>query len=354
MVGQVHPAQPSSRLSSQPSESVRGHRTRCARSIWSVLGLVLVASGCSYISPEKDSPQIKPGVCVTSETQDQGDLVPELSTIVDCDKPHIYEIYDIIQLPESALAGSTRQELIDNRDDLALPSELTDDSEERQAFEAFAERECVTSLQRVTGYDELTLGKASAEDARIVPALRGVNAPWFTVMPEKEWLEGRREVVCSARFEEPEHTESGRTPAKAQTSSDARMLVTRISDNKLPVEFRQCRAYDEARREVSAAPCAEPHVDEALFYFEADGVFDTKFITSIVKQPTPKKFDRLDKVCTDALPQILGREFDPKAMRGFGSVARRWTQENKTVRCSVGRVDFRKTDLPPGSLVASG
>jgi hypothetical protein len=52
--------------------------------------------------------------------------------------------------------------------------------------------------------------------------------------------------------------------------------------------------------------------------------------------------------------QLLGPDHDAKAVRGFGSVARRWTTKNKTVRCSVGPVDFRTTDLPPGSLIGTG
>ncbi len=280
--------------------------------------------------------------------------MPDLSSVVDCGKPHAYEIYTIIDLPRETLSGSSaRQDRIDNRDELALPSELPDDSPQREAFEKFAERSCATSLQRITGFYELKLGDATAEDAHVVPALRGVDALWYTVMPEKEWLEGRQQVVCSARFENPEDTEPGRTPILRQASTDNRMLLSKVGGTALPFELRQCRAYDEKRREVSATSCAVPHVDEALFYFDADAVFDKKFMTSIEKNPTPKKFNRLDDVCAEALPQILGPDYD-KALRGFGSVARRWTEANKPVRCSVGPVKFRTNDLPPGSLVGTG
>ena len=125
-------------------------------------------------------------------------------------------------------------------------------------FEELAAKECATSLQRVTGYDELKLRDTSAEDAQVVPALRGINAPWYSVMPEKEWLEGRRQVLCSARFEDPEHTDPGRTPAKPQTSPDDTMIVTTIGAESLAIEFRLCRAYDEKRRVATASRCDEP------------------------------------------------------------------------------------------------
>jgi hypothetical protein len=317
--------------------------------------LAITAAACESTGPASRAEAIRPGICVAEEIRDQGDLAPDLSSIVDCDVPHVYEVYDIIDLPASALTGSTRQERIENRDDLALPSELPDDSEQRQAFEEFAERECATSLQRVTGLAELRLRGASAEDARVVPALRGINAPWFTVMPEQEWLDGRRQVVCSARFEVFDRTDHpGRTAVKPQTSADRRILLNKVSGEGLPIEFRQCRAYSQGRREVSAVSCAKAHVDETIFYFEADGVFDRRFIRSLERRPTPKKFDQLDDVCTDALPQLLGPDYDRKTLRAFGSVARRWTSQNKTVRCSVGPVDFRKNDLPSGSLVGTG
>jgi hypothetical protein len=174
-------------------------------------------------------------------------------------------------------------------------------------------------------------------------------------MPEQEWLDGRRQVVCSARLEVSDRTDHpGRTAVKPHTSADRRILLNKVSGEALPIEFRQCRAYDHDRSAVSAVSCAKPHVDETLLYFEADGVFDQRFIHSLERRPTPKKFDQLDDVCTDALPQVLGPDYDRKKLRGFGSVARRWTSQNKTVRCSVGPVDFRKNDLPSGSLVGTG
>ena len=316
--------------------------------------LALGLAGCETEGPAEAAPRIEPGVCVAEEARDQGNLVPDLSTIVDCDEPHVYEVFDIVDVPAEALDGTTRQERIDNRDDLALPSELPDDSLQRRAYEEFAERECAASLQRVTGYDELKLRGTSAEDARLVPALRGISTPWYSVMPEKEWLDGRRAIACSARFEDPEHTDPGRTPTMPQASADGTMLIAGAGADSFPVEFRQCRAYDEKRRAATAALCDEPHVDEALFTFEADAVFGKKFMTSIQQRPTPKKFNRFDDVCADALPQILGPDYDDKTLRGFGSVARRWTKQDKTVRCSVGPVDFRTKDLPSGSLVGAG
>lgn len=312
------------------------------------------ATACESTSSIDAEPHIQPGVCVAGEAKDQGNLVPDLSTIVDCTEPHVYEVYGIRRLPDEALSGSTREERIANREDLALPSELSDDSTERRAYEMFAERECATFLQLATGYGEVRLRGANAEEAEVIPVVRGIDPLRYTVMPEEEWLEGRRQVVCSARFEDPDHTGPGRTPVRPRSAIEDRMLITRIGEPSFPLDMRQCRAYDDKRRDVALAPCDQPHVEEGLFHFDADGVFGEKFITGITKRPTPRKFDRFDGVCTDAFAQLLGPDWDSKALRGFGSVARRWTKVHKTVRCAVGPVKFRTTDLPAGSLIGTG
>jgi hypothetical protein len=325
---------------------------RHARLLVCVLAVALTA--CSAGEPDGQAASIEPGVCVSGEAKDQGALVPDWSTVVECGTPHAYEVYDIIDLPQAALTGTTRQERADNRDDLALPLELTEDSEQRLAFEEFARRACGTSLQRVTGYDEIILRGASAEDAQVVPALRGISAPWISVMPEDEWSEGRRQVVCSARFEVADHTDPGRVPVDPRASTDDRMIITRAGTESLPIRFRSCRTYEADRRSISdTSSCGGAHVDEALFFFQADGVFDEKFVSGLVERPTRKKLNRFDDVCQEALPQVLG-DYDTDSMRGFGSGVGEWTETNRAIRCSVGPVEFREADLVPGSLVRLG
>jgi hypothetical protein len=221
------------------------------------------------------------------------------------------------------------------------------------AYEAFAETECATSLQRVTGYDEVHPGGVKAAEAHVIPALLGVT-PGYTVMPEKEWLEGRQQVVCSARFEDLRSKSSGRRPTRPRASPDDALLLSSVRSASFPVGLRPCRAYDQPRKKVSLASCTRPHVAEMLFSFEAAAVFDQKFLNRLKKNPTPKLFDRFDRVCAEALPVLLGQDYDRKALRGFGSAPRKWTKTHRPIRCDVGPITFRTKDLRPGSLVGSG
>ena len=151
----------------------------------------------------------------------------------------------------------------------------------------------------------------------------------------------RRQVVCTARTKVP-----------VQSASGGGLLLSVAKTSAFPVELRACRAYNSNRSAVADASCSGRHVSEMLFTFEADKVLGRKFVADIVRDPTAERFDQLDRVCTRALPQLLGKGFD-KQLRGFGSVARRWTGVSKPVRCDVGPIRFRTTDLPPGSLVGT-
>lgn len=301
-----------------------------------------VISACS-----SEPAEIQPPVCARSEIRDNGKRAPDLSTVVPCTTAHRYEVFDVIDLPRGALTGSDEAAQERNRDDLALPSELGDDSPQREVFEKFAEERCATSLQRVTGYDSMTVNGRSAEKVRLIPALRGVLAPWYSVMPESQWLAGRRQVVCSARMARPVRAAAGDDAEGRQV-----LLLSLAREAGFPAELRQCRGYDKDRRRVGLVPCTRRHVSEMLFFFEADRAMGKKFVARIVKAPTAARFDRLDRVCTRALPQLLGKKHD-KELRGFASIERRWTKKIKTVRCDVGPVEFETHDLPPGSLVGT-
>jgi hypothetical protein len=271
--------------------------------------IVVVASlaGCS-----SDQPAIKAGTCLARETTASGEPAPDLTSIVACTSEHRYEVYDVIQLREN------------------------------RRLEELAQRRCATSLLRVTGYDNVKVNGKTAAAAGVTPALRGIEAPQFAAMPEQALVSGRRQVVCTAR-----------TTVPVRSGGTGGQLVAAAKTSAFPVALRRCRAYDEDRRNVREVSCSRRHVSELLFFFDAGKAFGRRFVADIVRAPTAEKFDQLDRACTRAASLFLGKGFDPKRLRGFGSVARRWTSEGTPVRCDVGPIEFRTTDLPPGSLVGS-
>ena len=267
--------------------------------------MVIVAlTGCSA-----DRPEVEPGTCLARETATGDRRAPDLTSVVPCTSEHRYEVYDVVEFSE--------------REDIA----------------SLAQQRCRSSLLRVTGYDELRVNGKTAAAVGLVPRLRGIEAPHYLVMPRHPLLEGRRQVVCLART---------KVPVKAAGGGGLLLAFARTS--AFPVALRACRSYAADRRTVADAPCSDRHVSELLFIFEADKALGRKFVSDVVRDPTAERFDQLDLVCTKALPQLLGKALD-KDLRGFGSVASRWTDDSTPVHCEVGPRAFRTMDLPPGSLV---
>ncbi len=279
------------------------------RTLPQLLAAVIVTATLAACSA--DRPEIEPGTCLAKETSVDGTQAPDLASAVPCTSPHRFEVYDVIAVPD--------------RRDLA----------ER------AQQRCTSSLLRVTGYDALKVNGKTAAEIGLIPALRGIEAPKYAVMPRTPLVADRRQVVCTARTKVP-----------VQAGGGGGLLLSVAKTSAFPVAFRPCRAYEADRRTIADVPCSSRHVSELLFLFDAEKALGRKFVAGIVRDPTAERFDQLDRVCTKALPQLLGKGFD-KGLRGFGSVARQWTDTSKPVRCDVGPIEFETTDLPPGSLVGT-
>jgi hypothetical protein len=264
----------------------------------------------SLVACSADDPRITAGTCLAEETPAKGRSVPDLSSVVPCTSPHRYEVYDVLDLPAS--------------DDLAQR----------------AQDRCATSLLRVTEYASLKVNGKAAPAIDLVPALRGIQAPRF-VISRSPLVADRRQVVCAAR-----------TTTLVKSAKNGGLLVALAKTSAFPVALRPCRAYDAKRQSIVDVPCSRRHVTERLFTFDASKALGRRFVADLVREPTAERFDQLDRICTQALPQLLGKRA-VKGLRGFGSVARRWTDTSKPVRCDVGPANFRTTDLSPGSLVGT-
>lgn len=307
-----------------------------------VMALLVVLPGCV-----RDEPSIMLGTCVDAETRDYGSRVPDLSRAVPCTRPHVYEVFDLINLPRRVLPASW----IENRDDLADSSKASDPSPRHAAFRDFAKRQCLLSLQRATGFDAVEVNGKSAAAVELMPALRGIDAPWYSVVPEQLWRDGRRQVVCSARFRLPSETSFGRRVLEPRRSPTSAPLLSLAWTSRFPDTLRPCRAYDADRTALSLVPCSEKHVSETLFFFDAEKGMGKKFVAQLTAAPTAELFDRVDDVCTRTLPQVLGKGYGRTKYHGFGSVPRPWTSTSHPLQCAVGPIDFENEDLAAGSLV---
>jgi hypothetical protein len=316
-----------------------------------ILGLVLTACGVGD-SKKASASDVKAGTCIAKEVDDENDTAPDLNSVVDCSEPHVYEILDVVDLPDEALSGKTDKEKLANRKDLATLEldETEAQSDQNAAFFAFAYPVCDKALRKHAGYDDITVKGKSAEDVALIPALGAeVYSPWLNLMPKDLWLEGNRQFMCSVRY--VEDSEAEEPPVKPVSSPNDKMLISSASSPSFPVELRDCSDVDRKDDAVSDVDCDERHTTEGLFSFDGDVVFGEKAMAPIFKSgnPTDEQMAPLDRTCTDSLPAVMGDGFDKKKIAGKAYVVE-WDDGTQAVQCALAAVDFRKNDLGPGSF----
>ena len=324
-----------------------------------LFGLVLTGCGGGDSNP-KTTPDVQAGTCVAKEIDDEDDKAPDLNSVVDCSKPHVYEITDVIDLPDAALSGKTDEEKLANRKDLATTEsdEGEENSAQFDAYTAFAFPACRAALTTATGYDGIAVDGVDAKEAGLMPLLGGQIQPlWFNVMPKEQWLEGKRQVICSARYTEPAPKDFDEDypedlPTKPVSSENSKPLLAAASSSSFPVVFRWCTTWDEKEKNVNVG-CDKQHYSENLFQFNAIEVLDQDFVNKIKpKKATDAEYKELDRVCAKTLPQVMSKDFDQDGakVRSQGFPGFQWTDDYKTVVCDLVSVDSKTTDLGPGAL----
>lgn len=316
--------------------------------VLAALGFAVVLAGCTQPDDE-----VRPGTalgrrtCIAKEISDNGDKAPDLSSHVPCTTPHIFEILDIADVPESSLNGRTRAERLANRSDLAGTAGETFRS---ATYNAVAGDACERALRHVTGYDKLTVGGVDAETAELIPELNGADAPWFTLMPEDRWVAGQTQFICSARFRVPDGTSTlPIDPAKPLASTDGQPVISKIRSSAFPLSLRVCAPLGIS----FATSCAEKHQVEGLVDYNVATVFPPSFIKSVKPgHLTARQQKRFDHACDELLPKLLGKNYDASTMRARGVPLDEWKDPVKMANCEVVSSDDGK-DLPPGSLVSA-
>jgi hypothetical protein len=319
--------------------------------------LIITLAGCGSGSEKAKAAEIKAGVCIAKDIADEDDRAPDLDSVVDCSEPHVYEILDVVDLPEEALSGDTDEEKLANRKDLATIEKGEDISKEYEAFYEFGGL-CNTALRETTGYEDVVVNGVSAEDAILWPAVAaGIHTPWMNVTPEDQWLDGKRQLICSARFVDPSADAEENAPVKPLSSPNEKPLLAGMGSASFPIEYRPC---DDDKAVSIAVSCDGPHHAEMLFNFEAGSVLDERLVTRLQTElksenadPTqlPKDLhEELDHICTETLPEVMADDFDKSVLKGKGFVAAPFEEYNQMVVCGLVPVDSTK-EFGPGSLV---
>jgi len=311
--------------------------------------LLAALAGCagSDEKPKADVAELSAGVCIAKDIADENDRGPDLDSIVDCSEPHVYEIVELVDLPEKALSGKTDKEKLANRKDLATwptGEEEEEPTSQKIAYYEFTETACVDEYIRVSGLGDVSVNGVDAKDGNVAPALEAGFHQWINVTPGDRWLDGDRQLICSFRFGDvaPGSYEES-PPARSVTSETDKALFTTMGSSDLPAELRSC---DETNH------CDRQHGSETLFHFDAASVLDEKFVKGIdPEKPTDQQLEELARTCEDAVPSLLGDDFGQRDITVEAFVGEPWVDDYyKTVGCEVVPTDTTK-DFAPGSLM---
>ncbi len=347
------------------SASVRSADARPWRFLaQAVLLLSLTLTACSAGEEGKSSTSpIKAGTCIAKEIPDEDDKAPDLSSVVDCSEPHVYEIVDVVDLPKQALTGETRDERLANRKDLAT-SDLDEGDEVSPEYEALdefiAQGACNAGLLDRTGYTNIEVNGVNARDARLNPLFSTIQVGRSNVMPEDEWLEGDRRLICSVRFVEPlkdyDTQFSTKRALKPVSSKNNEPVLASAGTAAFPAAWRECTAFAKGEEFGKPSGCDRQHYSETLFAFDAQKVMERALLKSVDEDnPSEKHLADFARVCRTSLSFVMAEGFDESTSKGRvrvrGVTGVPWNDDAKFVLCELAGVPAKTTDLGPGSLV---
>lgn len=290
------------------------------------------------------------GDCVARSRADSDGTVPDLATPVPCTEPHLFEITEIVDLPEVALSGTTDEEKLAHRSSLVRDDAST--SPAHAAFEAFAEPVCQSAIQRVVGYDTIELGGVTATDLQIGSISARTAPAWRTLSTPEDWLAGNEQLVCSTRFVDA----AGTTGAPQTSPTDAPLMSTFLTP-AFPEELRQCLTY--VGETASVTDCTEAHYGEIFASFNAKPVLGEDFVEGLDPATyTGAQQARLSKACLELAAGFLAPDFDTAVLAAQGDLGGTvgWGTDDAAyypVQCMITAKDSRNQDLPAGSLVGS-
>ena len=317
----------------------------------------LIAAGCGGVKTTT-SPAAKPetrtlvhaGDCIAKEIDLRYDVAPDFNTGVDCRKPHIYEVSDVIDVPERFLRGKTSKAKLANREALGARAEISQLFPDK--FREFADAECGLAALKSAGLGRLKIAGKSLKEAGAELVMGGAE-PWINLSAPADWIDGREKLICSIRFTEhitDEGVYVAPDPISAKTGRPA--FHDFLTDN-FPAVRRQCVTYDSQDR-YGLSPCTKHHYGEIFFSYDAAAVFGRKFVESMdIDDPDDAGWEKLGDPCFEGLPALIGSDLDEDLSGAADLGTQGWYEDSPvfTTYCIAIPYESEDFDLPAGSLV---
>ena len=327
-------------------------RVLCAVAV----AVCLVAAGCGGVKTTT-SPAAEPvttaavhaGACIAKEIDLRYDVAPDFNTGVDCRKPHIYEVSDVIDVPQRFLRGKTRKAKLANREALGARLEI---SQLPDKFREFADAECGPAALKSAGLGRLKIGGKSLKEAG-AELLMGGAQPWINLSSPADWIDGREKIICSIRFTKHTRDEGVYVKPDPISAKTGRPAFQDFLTDDFPAVRRQCVTYD-SQELYGLSPCTKQHYGEIFFSYDAAAVFGQKFVESMdIEDPDDAGWEKLGDPCFYGLPALIGHDLDEDLSGAADLGMQGWYDDSPvfTTYCMAVPYEFEDFDLPAGSLV---
>ena len=319
-----------------------------------ILAVCVLAVGCTKIgaSPqaEQKAPTPEAGQCFGKEIKDLDDLAPDFNDVVDCTKSHVYEVVDVIAVPNRFLTGSTKADRRANRKELAT---VKNESALKTKFEQFASAACSQATLKAVGLSKIDIAGKTASEVDAEPVMGGA-LNWLNLTPTANWIEGDAKLVCSIRYTKHIITTNDVDPSPVESKTE-RPAYTDFLTKDFPLDRRQCVTYDSTG-ERTFIPCDEEHYGEMFFSFDARKAFGDAFVKSVdLTDPHDSNWAKINTSCTDALPLLLGKDIDSQltAIAEPGSGGWDGTGDYFGTNCLAVPKNAEEFNLPGGTLIGN-
>lgn len=320
----------------------------------------LVAAGCG--GPEPATGPVTPtekkavapatfraGDCFAKEVPDGDDVAPDFTSAVDCTKPHVYEVSDVFAVPERYLRGDSRKQKLANRKVLGS---TTKGSQLADEFQSYAASECESSILKRAGINRIKVAGKPLKEVNAGLVMSG-GSTWINLAPVPNWTDGEQEFICTVRYTEHQTGGGDLAPRPVKAKSDHPAFHDFLTKD-FPADRRLCVTYDSQER-YSLEPCGDgQHYGEIFFGYDAAAAFGEKFVEGVdSEEPSEAEWTKLGDPCFEALPALLGNNFD-EDLSGVADLADAGWYEEASVYatyCIAVPYESEDFDLPAGSLV---
>lgn len=252
--------------------------------------LALVVGGCSsdagdpQAAAKRRAPQVvvpEVGQCVAKEVADGADVAPDFTTVVPCDRPHVYEVIGVRPVPARFLDAGSAEAALARRTELArVDAQATPRAQELQAV---LWPGCDEAVRVATGVDRFVFRGKDARQLRVTPLGRNVG-PWLNLAPAEVWAK-HPVAVCSVRYAGATAPGAARGPVREVTSTTQRQVISTWMTAAFPQPFRLCHTLGGNRR----VPCSTPHAIEYLWTADFKAAFGPGFLAGADLAALPRE-----------------------------------------------------------------